>query len=196
MTRADGTKFGKSMGDNVWLGAHRTSPYRFYQYWIQSDDRDVEKFLLQLTMLSVDEIRAVVARTSAAPERREAQRVLAARSPAWCTAQARSLPRKKPRRSCSAAPTNRRRRRSSRSSTRSHARLTRSAFEAGDTGGRSVGRRRRRPLEGRGRRLLGQGGDGGRYAPRSGGVLCRRSTFGRFLLVRKGKRQVHLVVAE
>ena len=77
MTRADGTKFGKSMGENVWLGAHRTSPYRFYQYWIQSDDRDVEKFLLQLTMLSVAEVRAVIDAHMVAPDRREAQRVLA-----------------------------------------------------------------------------------------------------------------------
>ena len=44
---------GKSAGGAVWLGSHRTSPYEFFQYWIQTDDRDVEKFLLQLTLLPV-----------------------------------------------------------------------------------------------------------------------------------------------
>jgi tyrosyl-tRNA synthetase len=77
LTRADGTKFGKSMGENIWLGAHRTSPYRFFQYWIQVDDRDVGRFLAQLTLLPMDEIAEILAEHERAPERRVGQRRLA-----------------------------------------------------------------------------------------------------------------------
>ena len=76
MTRADGAKFGKSVDGAVWLsGAHIA--YAFYQYWINIDDRDVERFLLQLTLVPVDEVRAVVEAHAEAPHRREAQRRLA-----------------------------------------------------------------------------------------------------------------------
>ncbi len=77
VTRADGQKFGKSVDGAVWLSAERTSPYRFYQYWMQVDDADVERFLLQLTLLSVDEARAIAGAHAEAPERREGQRALA-----------------------------------------------------------------------------------------------------------------------
>lgn len=79
LTRADGTKYGKSAaGEQVWLGAHRTSPYRFYQAWIQADDADVRTLLLQLTLLPVAEAEAVAAEHAAAPERRVGQKRLAA----------------------------------------------------------------------------------------------------------------------
>lgn len=77
MTKADGSKFGKSAGGAIWLGAHRTSPYEFFQYWIQTDDRDVERFLLQLTLLPVPEVQAAMDEHRQAPERRSAQRLLA-----------------------------------------------------------------------------------------------------------------------
>jgi tyrosyl-tRNA synthetase len=77
MTKADGSKFGKSASGAIWLGAGRTSPYEFFQYWIQTDDRDVERFLLQLTLLPVATVREVMAAQEQAPERREAQRLLA-----------------------------------------------------------------------------------------------------------------------
>ncbi len=77
VTRADGTKFGKSTGDAVWLSAERTSPYAFFQYFVNSDDRDIERFLLQLTLLPLDEIAAVMERHRAAPESRQAQQALA-----------------------------------------------------------------------------------------------------------------------
>jgi tyrosyl-tRNA synthetase len=77
MTKADGTKFGKSQGGNIWLSAKRTSPYAFYQHWLQSDDRDVERFLLQLTLLPVDDVEGIVRAHAERPEAREAQRVLA-----------------------------------------------------------------------------------------------------------------------
>jgi tyrosyl-tRNA synthetase len=77
LLRSDGKKFGKSESGNVWLAAHRTSPYQFFQYWMQVPDADVERFLLQLTMLPVDECLAVSAEHAAAPEKRIGQRRLA-----------------------------------------------------------------------------------------------------------------------
>jgi tyrosyl-tRNA synthetase len=78
VTRADGTKFGKSEEGNIWLDAARTSPYHFYQFWLNTDDKDVIRYLLTFTFLPVDPIRNDIrAMLEAAPERREAQRTLA-----------------------------------------------------------------------------------------------------------------------
>ena len=77
VTRADGQKYGKSTDGAIWLDADRTSPYAFYQYFINVDDRDVERFLLQLTLLPVDAVREVMSRHRERPEGREAQRALA-----------------------------------------------------------------------------------------------------------------------
>ncbi len=77
VTRADGQKFGKSADGAVWLSAEMTTPYAFFQYFMNVDDRDVERFLLQLTMLPVDEVRTVMAAHEAEPGARSAQRVLA-----------------------------------------------------------------------------------------------------------------------
>ncbi len=77
LTRADGVKFGKSTGDNLWLDPRRTSPYAFYQHWIQVADADVARFLLQLTLLDVGEVDSVMAAHQAAPPRRIAQGRLA-----------------------------------------------------------------------------------------------------------------------
>ena len=77
ITRADGQKFGKSVGGAVWLDPERTSPYEFHQYWKNTDDRDVERFLLQLTLLPVEEISAVMEAHVDAPHERKAQQQLA-----------------------------------------------------------------------------------------------------------------------
>jgi tyrosyl-tRNA synthetase len=77
LLRADGQKFGKSVAGAVWLSADRTSPYQLFQYWMQVPDADVRTFLLQLTLLSVEEANAVADAHLAAPERREGQRRLA-----------------------------------------------------------------------------------------------------------------------
>ncbi len=77
LTRADGSKFGKSAGENVWLSAERTSPYRFYQHWMQTDDRDIRRFLLQLTLLPVEEIDGIVDAHEREPHERTAQARLA-----------------------------------------------------------------------------------------------------------------------
>jgi tyrosyl-tRNA synthetase len=77
LTAADGTKLGKTTGARVWLSPERTSPYQFHQYWMQTDDRLVERSLLQFTLLPVEEIRSLVAVHEHAPHERRAQRVLA-----------------------------------------------------------------------------------------------------------------------
>jgi len=77
VTRADGSKFGKSEGVNVWLDPARTSPYRFFQYWMNVGDTDVGRFLLQLTLVTVDDAESVAAAHHEAPGRREGQRRLA-----------------------------------------------------------------------------------------------------------------------
>ena len=77
LTRSDGQKMGKSVNGALWLDPDKTSPYQFRQYWIQLPDDDVENFLLQLTLRSVDEVRAIVAEHRADPGKRVAQRALA-----------------------------------------------------------------------------------------------------------------------
>lgn len=77
ITKADGTKFGKTEGNAVWLDAEKTSPYEFYQFWINTDDRDAVKFLKYFTFLSLDEIKAIEVEFTASPEQRTAQKVLA-----------------------------------------------------------------------------------------------------------------------
>lgn len=77
ITKADGTKFGKTEGNAVWLDAEKTTPYEFYQFWINTDDRDVIKFLKYFTFLSLEEIAAVETEFLAAPETRLAQKKLA-----------------------------------------------------------------------------------------------------------------------
>lgn len=61
LTKADGTKFGKSAGGNIWLDPNLTSPYRFYQFWINADDRDVPKFLRYFSLKTREEIEALEA---------------------------------------------------------------------------------------------------------------------------------------
>jgi tyrosyl-tRNA synthetase len=78
LTTASGAKFGKSEGGNIWLDPDKTSPYAFHQFWINQDDRDAERLLRTFTFLSPDEIAAVMAQHHAAPEKRAAQRLLAA----------------------------------------------------------------------------------------------------------------------
>ena len=77
ITKADGTKFGKTEGNAVWLDAEKTSPYEFYQFWINTDDRDAVKFLKYFTFLSLEEIDAIEKEFTAAPEQRAAQKALA-----------------------------------------------------------------------------------------------------------------------
>jgi tyrosyl-tRNA synthetase len=77
LTTASGTKFGKTEAGAVWLDPALTSPYRFYQFWLNADDRDVVGHLKRFTMLSQHQITELEATVRDRPERREAQRVLA-----------------------------------------------------------------------------------------------------------------------
>lgn len=77
VTNASGTKFGKTEAGTIWLDAERTSPYRFYQFWFNADDRDVISYLKYFTWLERDEIEALEAEMEANPGRRGAQRALA-----------------------------------------------------------------------------------------------------------------------
>ena len=77
LTRSDGQKMGKSVHGALWLDPEKTSPYEFRQYWVQLPDEDVERFLLQLTLRSVDDIASLMNEHRAAPEKRLAQRALA-----------------------------------------------------------------------------------------------------------------------
>ncbi|MBM7572848.1 tyrosine--tRNA ligase [Aquibacillus albus] len=70
ITKADGSKFGKTAGGAVWLDPEKTSPYEFYQFWINTDDRDVIKFLKFFTFLEMDEISALERELEEAPEKR------------------------------------------------------------------------------------------------------------------------------
>ncbi|MGB5271638.1 MAG: tyrosine--tRNA ligase, partial [Eudoraea sp.] len=77
ITKADGTKFGKTEGGNIWLDAHRTSPYKFYQYWLNTSDEDAEKYIKIFTFLPKDEIEDLIADQSHAPHLRILQKRLA-----------------------------------------------------------------------------------------------------------------------
>jgi tyrosyl-tRNA synthetase len=74
---SSGTKFGKTEAGAVWLDASRTSPFRFYQFWLNTDDLDIIRYLKFFTFKPEDEIAALERETSEYPERREAQRALA-----------------------------------------------------------------------------------------------------------------------
>ncbi len=77
VTSSSGTKFGKTEEGAVWLDPARTSPYKFYQYWINIDDRDAGRYLRLFTLMPRQEIEALEKLTASAPEKRDAQQSLA-----------------------------------------------------------------------------------------------------------------------
>ncbi|MFL5578481.1 MAG: tyrosine--tRNA ligase [Gemmatimonadaceae bacterium] len=77
VTTAAGTKFGKSEAGAVWLDPELTSPYRFYQFWLNTDDRDVGRYLRYFTLLPRERVEALERAAAERPERREAQQALA-----------------------------------------------------------------------------------------------------------------------
>ena len=77
ITKSDGSKFGKSEGGNVWLDANRTSPYKFYQYWLNSSDEDAAKYIKIFTFLTKNEIEKIIAEHSEMPHVRLLQKRLA-----------------------------------------------------------------------------------------------------------------------
>ena len=77
ITKSDGSKFGKSEGGNVWLDANRTSPYKFYQYWLNSSDEDAQKYIKIFTFLSKEAIKDLTKEHQEAPHLRVLQKRLA-----------------------------------------------------------------------------------------------------------------------
>ncbi|MFW7433155.1 tyrosine--tRNA ligase [Vagococcus carniphilus] len=77
MLKSDGTKFGKTAGGAIWLDPEKTSPYEFYQFWLNQDDRDVIKYLKFFTFLTQEEIKALEEKVATEPHKREAQKTLA-----------------------------------------------------------------------------------------------------------------------
>jgi tyrosyl-tRNA synthetase len=77
VTKADGTKFGKTESGTIWLDAARTSPYRLYQFFFNTEDAIVGQYLRYFTFLTHDEITALDAQTTSHPHQRAAQRALA-----------------------------------------------------------------------------------------------------------------------
>jgi len=77
ITKADGSKFGKTESGTIWLDANKTSPYRFYQFWLNTGDADVVKYLKYFTWLTQEQITELEAELNERPEQRAAQRALA-----------------------------------------------------------------------------------------------------------------------
>ncbi|MEB8345920.1 tyrosine--tRNA ligase [Flavobacteriaceae bacterium KMM 6898] len=77
ITKADGTKFGKTEGGNIWLDANRTSPYKFYQYWLNTSDEDAEKYIKIFTFITKGEIEVLASEHKEAPHLRVLQKRLA-----------------------------------------------------------------------------------------------------------------------
>jgi tyrosyl-tRNA synthetase len=77
ITKADGTKFGKTEGGNIWLDPKKTSPYKFYQYWLNVSDEDGTNFIKIFTQLTKEEIEGIISEHAQAPHLRKLQQVLA-----------------------------------------------------------------------------------------------------------------------
>lgn len=77
VTKADGTKFGKSEKGNIWLDPEKTSPYEFYQFWLNQSDEDSERFIKLFTLIPLDNIKTIVAQHRENPSKRQLQILLA-----------------------------------------------------------------------------------------------------------------------
>ncbi|MHA4180855.1 tyrosine--tRNA ligase, partial [Bacillus cereus] len=75
--KSDGTKFGKTAGGAIWLDSEKTTPFEFYQFWVNTDDRDVVKYLKYFTFLTKNSIDELAHKVQTEPHKREAQKVLA-----------------------------------------------------------------------------------------------------------------------
>lgn len=84
ITKADGSKFGKSeAGENYWLDPKKTSPYKFYQFWLNATDEDAERFIKYYTFLGKEEIEQLIAEHRTAPHERKLQKKLAEEVTVW-----------------------------------------------------------------------------------------------------------------
>ncbi|MGY6502252.1 MAG: tyrosine--tRNA ligase [Acidimicrobiales bacterium] len=202
LTKPDGTKYGKTAaGEQIWLGAHRMSPYRFYQAWINADDSEMRKLLLQLTFLSVAEVDAIVTEHDGDPGRRHAQKVLAreltslvhgseqaeaavgASELLFSSADPASVPARVLETLVDEIPTTR---------------LARDRLVAGVDLVDLLAEGHVARSKSEGRTLIDQGGISvnGRTAEPGALIDVAAMNHGRFVLLRRGKRAFHLVVAE
>ena len=78
ITKADGGKFGKTEKGNIWLDASKTSPYQFYQFWLNASDEDAKKWIKIFTLLPLDQIQKLITEHEMAPQERILQKNLAA----------------------------------------------------------------------------------------------------------------------
>ena len=99
ITTSSGTKFGKTEAGTIWLDPERTTPYEFYQFWLNADDRDAVRYLKFFTFLDARRIAELEAAGAREPEKRHAQRALAREVTRWCTATRRCARQKPLRRS-------------------------------------------------------------------------------------------------
>ena len=76
ITKADGTKFGKTEGGNIWLDRNRTSPYKFYQYWLNTSDEDAENYVKIFTLLDKATIEDLIKQHKESPQLRLLQKTL------------------------------------------------------------------------------------------------------------------------
>lgn len=105
MVKADGTKFGKTESGAVWLDPEMTTPYAFYQFWLNVDDRDISTYMRILSFKSREELEELEAQTAERPQARAAQRRSPRSSPPWCTAPSSARPSSTPPRRCSGRAT-------------------------------------------------------------------------------------------
>ena len=203
VTTSAGTKFGKTEAGAVWLDATLTSPYKFYQFLVNVDDRDVGRYLRLFTLLSQEEIEALEQSVADQPEQREAQRALARRGDSVASTTSGRSPRpRKCRGCCSAAPIRSRcrsthcsrsssRSRSSRSSRRGHELTTYDVLEAACVGPAALSRARATA-----RRMVQQGGvylNGRTHGAGARAAAAEDLLGGEYVLIRKGARSYGLV---
>ena len=198
VTRSDGEKFGKSVDGALWLDPERTSPYALYQYFVNLPDADVERYLLQLTLVPVEEARRRRGRARRArPSARAGQLRLAwemvradPRRPRRQTRRLRPLPASR------ARPARSRPSSSRRSPARSRRRMPRSPAATSST---SWSRAGLAASKGEARRLIAGGGIYVNDVALAESRAARATDdllHGRYVMLRKGKRQRHLLVAE
>ena len=195
--KADGSKFGKTETGTIWLDGRRTSPYEMYQFWLNTSDEDVVTFLKYFTFLGRREIADLQGATTAAPEKREAQRVLAREatalvhdeaavreaediSRAFFSGEVESLSERQLEQACRAMP---------RTELRRDEIGQLSVIDLLTRVGLAESRKRARELVTDGAIHL----NGRRAGPAEAALGPEAVMFGRFIVVRRGKRTYHAV---
>jgi tyrosyl-tRNA synthetase len=180
MTSRDGTKLGKTTGARIWLDPAKTSPYAMFQHWMATDDREVQRYLDQFTLLPVPEIREIVAEHEKAADRREAQRVLAREATALVHGREAAAAAEEVLRELDTAP------------------ATAAELQEGLDVVEALHRTRLVASKGEGRRAVGQGGAyvNGERATEGATVTSVDLLHGRAVLLRRGKKSQAALVLD